>query len=170
MRGTSQTTRFVGRALAESDALSTSLPLVGDQLAALSAVGDDLQLFATSVDDLYADIKENDEEFVAEINDTLANEVCGVLESAAPAGPSGCCSRTAVTSVSARQQMRPVPSRSGAHRNPRHQRRSVQGLQDPSVSPLAEGESPLLVAYLLSGSAASWRPAFESVAWGACPQ
>ena len=52
---------------------------------------------------------------------------------------------------------------------PPHQRRSVQGLQDPSVSPLAEGESPLLVAYLLNKSAASWRPALESCL-GACPQ
>lgn len=79
VRGTSQTTRFIGRALAESDALSTSLPLVGEELAALSAVGDDLQVFAGTVDDLYAEVEENDEEFVAGINATLDAEVCDAL-------------------------------------------------------------------------------------------
>ena len=74
--GTSQTARFVGRALAESDALSTSLPLVGDQLAAISSVGKDLQGFATTVDDLYAEVEANDQDFVEDINDTLDAEVC----------------------------------------------------------------------------------------------
>ena len=74
--GTSQTARFVGRALAESDALSTSLPLVGDQLAALSSVGKDLQGFATTVDDLYAEVEANDQDFVEDINKNLKKEVC----------------------------------------------------------------------------------------------
>ena len=98
--GTSQTARFVGRALAESDALSTSLPLVGDQLASLSSVGKDLQGFATTVDDLYAEVEANDEDFVAGINDTLADEVCAPIS----AGIGGACSAELVLFQDGEQQ------------------------------------------------------------------
>ena len=153
MRGTSQTTRFVGRALAESDALSTSLPLVGDQLAALSAVGDDLQLFATSVDDLYADIKENDEEFVAEINDTLANEVCGVLEAA------GTCRAELVLFQDGEQQTKPDIIEATARRGQLRwaSRRcsilSSDTKQDPVGRPAGRPDTGELPAERLAGTA-----------------
>lgn len=82
VRGTSQTSRFVGRALASSDALSTSLPLVGDELAKLSQVGKDLQTFSTAVDELWATVEEEEGPFVDGINETLQEEVCAPLAAA----------------------------------------------------------------------------------------
>ena len=91
VRGTSQTTRFVGRALAESDALSTELPLVGDQLAQMAAVGEDLQGFATEIDALWDAVEEEDNLFLAQVNKVLTDDVCGNL-----GGPDQC---TAALSV-----------------------------------------------------------------------
>lgn len=79
VRGTSQTSRFVGRALANSEALSTELPVVGDELAKLASVGADLQTFATTVDDLWQQADEEQAAFVADVNATLDDTVCAAL-------------------------------------------------------------------------------------------
>jgi hypothetical protein len=82
VRGTAQTSRFVGRALSRSDALDTPLPLVGDDLGKLAQVGSDLQAIATAIDDLWDEVEQEDQAFVDGLNATLA-EVCDGFPAAA---------------------------------------------------------------------------------------
>jgi len=83
VRGTTQSARFVGQGLASSEAMGTSLPLVGDELTKLAAAGRDLQTIAVIVEDLWEDAKRESDTFVADANATLQTEICTALAAAA---------------------------------------------------------------------------------------
>ncbi len=77
--GTTQTARFVGQGLASSEAMGTSLPLVGDELTKLATAGRDLQTIAVIVEDLWEDAQRESDTFVTDANATLQSEICTAL-------------------------------------------------------------------------------------------
>jgi Ca2+-binding RTX toxin-like protein len=74
--GVTESAKFIGRTMQESDALSTEIPLLGDQLKGMVTVGEDLEDIAQQVQDAWDDAAANSEAFLAGLEGDLEGYIC----------------------------------------------------------------------------------------------
>ncbi|MEY2396839.1 MAG: hypothetical protein QOJ00_13 [Actinomycetota bacterium] len=74
--GTTESAKFIGRTLQESDALSTELPLIGDQLKGMVSVGQDIEGVANQMQTLWNQAAANSQTFLAGLETNLEGYIC----------------------------------------------------------------------------------------------
>jgi Ca2+-binding RTX toxin-like protein len=74
--GATESAKFIGRTLQESDALSTDIPLLGDQLTGLVSVGQDIEGVAAEIRDMWDTAAANSESFLGGLESDLESYLC----------------------------------------------------------------------------------------------
>ena len=74
--GATESAKFIGRTLQQSDALSTDLPLIGDQLTTMVSVGQDIQGVADQIQTAWDDAAANSQAFLDDLGTQLDDYLC----------------------------------------------------------------------------------------------
>lgn len=74
--GATESAKFIGRTLQQSDVLSTEMPLIGDQLAGLVTVGEDIEGVANEIRDIWDEAAANSEAFLDSLETDLESFLC----------------------------------------------------------------------------------------------
>ncbi|MEY2474398.1 MAG: hypothetical protein QOK28_3727 [Actinomycetota bacterium] len=74
--GATESAKFIGRTLEQSDALSTDLPLIGDQLTSMVSVGQDIQGVADQIQTAWNDAAANSQAFLDDLGTQLDDYLC----------------------------------------------------------------------------------------------
>ncbi len=76
--GTVELSRFIGRVLDTSDIVATDLPLIGDALRSLNAVGGDLEAVADAMDQAWQDADDDPDAFAGAAEGAVMDVLCPV--------------------------------------------------------------------------------------------
>ncbi len=74
--GATESAKFIGRTLEKSTALSTDLPLLGDQLTSMVTVGQDIQGVADQIQTAWDDAAANSQAFLDDLGTQLDDYLC----------------------------------------------------------------------------------------------
>ncbi|MDP1793648.1 MAG: calcium-binding protein, partial [Acidimicrobiales bacterium] len=78
--GATESAKFIGRTLQQSDALSTDLPLMGDALAGMVTVGEDIEDVAEQIEQIWAEAAANSGTFLDNLEGDMEEFLCPTLD------------------------------------------------------------------------------------------